>query len=399
MKPSNKGFLLIFLFAILPHITWSQDRKAVLEKEKTDALRKIAEAQKILEETQSRQKASLGQLNALKSQMDARNTLIASYQRELNMLRGQIDEDNGVIAALESDFRRLRSEYGVMAEATYRTLNSHDRLAFLFSAASFNQFLMRIKYMEQYSAARKNQVRLIHEVRAELIARRDQLELRRRERNSLLQQQVQENQKQMALRKEQDRVVADLRKKEGQLRKEIEQRSRDVVKLEKLIADLIREEMKKSTAAANAGALAIDMANLTASFEQNKSRLPWPVSTGFISERFGTHAHPVYKGIRVPNDGINIQTREKETVRAVFNGTVKKIALFPGMRYVVIVQHGNYYTVYARLREVKVKTGQEIRVDDVIGEVNTDSNGVSELQFQVWNNTTKLDPELWLTKR
>ena len=71
----------------------------------------------------------------------------------------------------------------------------------------------------------------------------------------------------------------------------------------------------------------------------------------------------------------------------------------PGMRYVVIVQHGNYYTVYARLREVRVKTGQEIAVNDVIGEVNTDTSGVSELQFQVWKNTTKLDPELWLTKR
>jgi murein hydrolase activator len=399
MRPLNRGLFLLVIFIIAAQAGGAQDRKAALEREKAEALHKITEAQKILEETRSRSKSSLGQLNAIKSQIEARNVLIQSYQREINLLRGQIDEDNGVIAGLEADLVRLRSEYAAMAEASYRTLNSSDRLAFLFSAGSFNQFLMRMKYMEQYAAARKNQVRLIDEVRDELILRRDQLLTVQRQRNALLQEQVAENEKQVKLRKEQDRVLADLRKKEGQLRREIEQRSRDVEKLEKLIAEAIRAEMKKASAAAKSSNLSIDLANLTASFEKNKTQLPWPVASGFISERFGTHPHPVYKGIRVSNDGINIQTKEKEIVRAVFNGTVKKIAVMPGMRYVVIVQHGNYYTVYARLREVRVKTGQEIAVNDVIGEVNTDTSGVSELQFQVWKNTTKLDPELWLTKR
>lgn len=399
MRPLNRGLFLLILFIMAAHAGGAQDRKAALEREKAEALRKITEAQKILEETRSRSKSSLGQLNAIKSQIEARSVLIQSYQRELNLLRGQIDEDNSVIAGLEADLVRLRTEYAAMAEASYRTLNSSDRLAFLFSASSFNQFLMRMKYMEQYAAARKNQVRLIGEVRGELILRRDQLLAMQRERNTLLQEQLAENEKQVKLRKEQDRVLADLRKKEGQLRREIDQRSRDVEKLEKLIAEAIRAEMKKASAAAETSNLSIDLANLTASFEKNKTQLPWPVASGFISERFGTHPHPVYKGIRVSNDGINIQTKENEIVRAVFNGTVKKIAVMPGMRYVVIVQHGNYYTVYARLREVRVKTGQEVAVNDVIGEVNTDTSGVSELQFQVWKNTTKLDPELWLTKR
>ena len=85
---------------------------------------------------------------------------------------------------------------------------------------------------------------------------------------------------------------------------------------------------------------------------------------------------------------------------AVFDGIVKKIAIVPGeFKYVVIVQHGAYFTVYAKLKKVNVKMGQQIARQDVIGEVNTDVDGISEVQFQVWKNTQKLDPELWLAKR
>ena len=102
----------------------------------------------------------------------------------------------------------------------------------------------------------------------------------------------------------------------------------------------------------------------------------------------------------MPNDGVNIQTKENELVRAVFNGVVKKIAIVPGeFKYVVIMQHGSYFTVYAKLKKVDVKTGQQVSINDVIGEVNTDVDGTSEVQFQVWKNTQKLDPELWLAKR
>ena len=104
--------------------------------------------------------------------------------------------------------------------------------------------------------------------------------------------------------------------------------------------------------------------------------------------------------MKIPNDGVNIQTKQNEEVKAVFDGIVKKIAIVPGdFKYVVIVQHGNYYTVYAKLKSVNVKMGQQVSRQDVIGEVNTDIDGVSEVQFQVWKNTEKLDPELWLAKR
>ena len=138
---------------------------------------------------------------------------------------------------------------------------------------------------------------------------------------------------------------------------------------------------------------------LASSFTASRNRLPWPVSKGFISDRFGRRPHAVLKGIYVDNQGIDIQTNAGETIRAVYDGIVQDVASMPGMHNVVAVQHGTYFTVYANLKSVAVHAGQRIKARDVLGIVSTDKNGVSELQFQIWKEFTKLNPESWLAPR
>jgi septal ring factor EnvC (AmiA/AmiB activator) len=390
--------VLLFVFAFLVQVQAQNDR-ASLEKEKAAAQNQIKEIEQILNQTASKRKASVGQLSAINKQIESRSKVIRTITGELQLLNEQITEDNVVIQALEEDLENLKKEYAVMVYAAHKSSSGYNRLTFLFSSESFNQFLMRFKYLQQYSDARHNQVELITDVMDELIREKEQLEIRKVERQALLDDKVKEADKLKNLKNEQNKLLTDLKSREKELTKEISQKKRDLEKLEKLIADLIRTEMVKTPETKKEPAIEINLTNLTNSFEDNKAKLPWPVTTGFISEKFGTHPHPVYKRIKVPNDGVNIQTKQSEKVKAVFKGEVKKIAVVPGMKYVIIVQHGSYYTVYAGLKEVSVSTGQDINVNDVIGEVNTDKNGISEIQFQVWKNTTKLDPELWLAKR
>ncbi len=138
---------------------------------------------------------------------------------------------------------------------------------------------------------------------------------------------------------------------------------------------------------------------LASSFSASRARLPWPVTKGFISDRFGRRAHPVLKGIYVDNQGVDIQTNAGEGVRSVYDGVVQDVANMPGMNNVVAIQHGNYFTVYAKLRSVSVRVGQRVKAREPIGVVATDKNGVSELQFQIWRDINKLNPESWLTPR
>ncbi|GAB3541421.1 murein hydrolase activator EnvC family protein [Spirosoma fluminis] len=138
---------------------------------------------------------------------------------------------------------------------------------------------------------------------------------------------------------------------------------------------------------------------LASSFTASRAHLPWPVSKGFISDRFGRKPHPVLKGIYVENQGIDIQTNAGESVRTVYDGIVQDVTSMPGMNNVVAIQHGDYFTVYAKLRSVSVRAGQRVKAREHIGTVATDKNGVSEIQFQIWKEFTKLNPESWLIHR
>jgi septal ring factor EnvC (AmiA/AmiB activator) len=138
---------------------------------------------------------------------------------------------------------------------------------------------------------------------------------------------------------------------------------------------------------------------LASSFTASRAHLPWPVTKGFISDHFGRKPHPVLRGIFVENQGVDIQTNVGEGVRTVYDGIVQDVTSMPGMNNVVAIQHGDYFTVYAKLKSVSVRIGQRVKARESIGTVATDKNGVSEIQFQIWKEFTKLNPESWLTPR
>lgn len=404
MKFSNRnlGLILVGLSIITSAVCYAQKSKSQLEKQKQSLQQEIKETEQILAQTSVQKKASIGQLNVLNQNIASQNRLVVAYTNEIKLLDNQIEEDNQVITAMNNDLDALKKEYGELIYTLYKTENGFSRLAYLFASRNITQFYMRFKYLEQYSAARKSQVKLIEEVKVEIEAEKSVLENTKNEKRTLLAGQLKEKDKLNNLLAQQGNVLESLKKEEQQLLKDLKKKQSEADKLERIISQLLAEEMKKSSggAAGNSAASKANLANVASSFEKSKSSLPWPVTTGFICEKFGTHPHPVLKRVQIPNDGVNIQTKQNEQVKAVFDGIVKKIAIVPGdFKYVVIVQHGTYYTVYAKLKNVNVKMGQQVSRQDVIGEVNTDMNGVSEVQFQVWKNTEKLDPELWLAKR
>lgn len=407
-RPWTAIWLGVCLLWWLPHLCIGQqtdeDRKR-LEREKKENLQKIKEAQRILGETSSQRQSTLGQLNAINQQIDARESLIGSINQEIDILNLQIDEMGSVIIALEEDLVNLKKEYAHMVYAASKNTSSFDRLMFVFSAGTFNQLFMRVKYMQQYSQARKNQIEQIQKVRETLVSQREVIESKRMEQRVLLDQQTIASQDLLALKTKQRAVVRELSRRETELKAEVNTRRQEVNKLESVIANLIKREMEKereaSAAAASEAVLTNASEALSGSFAENKNKLGWPVATGFIAQKFGPNPHPVMKNIMVPNDGVDIQTNRDAEVKAVFDGVVKMIASLPGPgnNKAVIVQHGEYFTVYSRLKEVAVKQGQALQVDDSVGLVYTDGNGVSSLQFQIWHNQEKLNPETWLQQK
>ncbi|SIT94207.1 murein hydrolase activator EnvC family protein [Pontibacter indicus] len=403
----KSAFFLIIL--LLPLVTQAQKQKskAQLEKEKKENLNRIKEANRILQQTKVQKEASIGQLNAIQEKITVQKGVISTISREIQLLESGMKETEGIVGELQADLESLKAEYATMVYAASKTANSYNKLMFVFAADSFNQMVRRLRYLQQYSEARKKQVEQINKVQAALTGQLRTLESQRETKRGLLNKQVVENKNLLSLRSQQDTMIQKLSKQEEQLKKEVAQRQQAVRKLDNLIADIVKEEIARAARAAREEGRATsgssskitltpEAALISSSFAGNRGRLAWPVERGFISQKFGRHNHPVLKGVVIENRGIDIQTSQGEPARAIFEGKVLTVASVPGMNNIVMVQHGEYFVVYAKLRTVNVKEGQDVKPKDVIGTVYTDANGTTELQFQLWKNNTNLNPESWI---
>lgn len=259
--------------------------------------------------------------------------------------------------------------------------------------------------MQQYGDARRKQAETITRVQESL---REELlitQKKREEQNQLLREQLAQNQTLQGLKKKQQDALTSLSKRETQLKKDLTERKNSVEKLNTLIADVVKREMeRRATASSNVSEadsrnLEEENIRLSAVFSDNKNKLPWPVKSGFVSQKFGNQPHPTLRGITIPNDGVDIRTEPNAIVRSVFDGEVTSIASVPGMNTVVIIKHGEYYSVYARLEKVFVKNGQKINAMESIGELHTSSNGLTEIQFQIWKSTQAQNPQDWLIRK
>ncbi len=399
----NIAVLLVLVLSSSSFVFAQKKNKAQLQRERQANLERIKETEKILEETEHEKKTSLGELVALNKRISQQENLVITIKEEMDLLDADIDEDNQIIDILEKDVNHLKEEYSAMLFAAQKASGKTDKLMLLFSSESFDQLLMRLKYMEQYSKARKNQAEAIDKIQRLLGEQVKKTEAKRNEKKILLGDEVKEKENLAGLKQKQRKVVRNLEKEEKRLKRDLEETRKSLVEIDNLIAKIVKEEMEKVAREAKARAKnklkevasAYEATALSTSFEENKRKFPWPVS-GFVSQKYGKQMHAVLKGIEIKNDGINIQTKQNEPVRCVFNGEVRVVSFLPGIGNLVIVSHGEYYTIYSGLKEVFVRSGQKISTSEELGRVRSTPEGISELRFQVRRNTDTLDPEDWL---
>jgi septal ring factor EnvC (AmiA/AmiB activator) len=398
MTAGKRKLFVILIFLVLATAAWAQKNKTQLQREKQKNIAKIKETERILDETSRKKKNSLGELTALNERIQQQESLISQIKNEVELLEQDIQENNGILTALEKDLAKLKEEFAAMLFEAQKANEGLTKLSFLFSSESFNQMLMRLKYMEQYSQARKEQAAAIAVVQDQLTDQVKEIEKKKAEKNTLLAEETSENNQLVSLKKKKRTVVSSLEKEEKSLRRDLDDTRKAIAKLDKLISDLVKEELERAAreakANANTGKPSVSVV-LSNDFEGNKNKFAWPVS-GFISQKFGKQQHPVLPHVVIQNDGINIQTKEAEIVKSIFEGEVRRVAYIPAIGTSVIINHGDYFSVYTGLKDVYVKMGQKVGSRQDLGVVQANAEGISELRFQIRKNIVALNPEEWL---
>ena len=428
-----RRILIICLMAVVAVTSVAQSSKKVkdLQKQRKEALQSIAKTDKELKTTKKSALQSLHQLNKLTAEITKHKEVIAGLNSGISNINKQERKINETISRLEKDLNAKKEAYAKAIRGIAGRNSGYETLMFVFSSNSLNQSYRRIRYLREYSAWRKKEAIKISEQQAELEKKKAELAKTRSEKNAMLGKRTDAANKLKQKEKSQKEVVADLKKKEKELQKELNAQRKQAAALNRRIEQLIAEEArkaaeearraaeaakkatnadKKSGKNASAGevrksqtkggyAMTKDELELSNSFSQNKGRLPMPLSGKYmIVGHFGQQQHQELKYVQVNSSGIDIQTTPGTTARSVFNGVVTRVFVMPGYNSSVIIRHGNYLTIYSNLSEVFVKAGDKVTTRQSIGRIYSDpeENNRTVLHFQLWKETTKLNPEPWL---
>lgn len=391
----------IFVFFSLDTLGQSLEE---LRKQKEKTASEIEYINNLLKETNTNAKASLNRLAVLERQIKLQDNLINNITGEIGYLDTSIQQNSKRIDSLSAELESVKLKYASMIRYANRNQNSNNQLLFLLSSQDFNQAYKRFIYLRQYADYRRKQAERIAEFKNSISNQVFEFGKRKEEKQNLLVSKVKQTKIIEQQKKQQNDVYSDLQQKEKDLKRKLENQRKAELRLQQEIERVISDEAKKSTRKKpkEPGLLLTPEEKvLSGDFSNNRGKFPWPVQRGLITDHFGDHPHSVLKYVIVRNSGIDITTQANAKARAIFKGEVTKVVTIPGANYAVIIRHGNYLTVYSNLSDVFVKAGQKVETKDEIGNIFTDQNDDNKtvLKFQLWRESTKLDPEDWLIRQ
>lgn len=346
------------------------------------------------------------------------------YLKEFSAWKSrQTDEINAKISALEGQreiLAKTREEQsvalGLQKKSEEKLATQHSRQAALVEelkqngkaldshlkrkqaeAAELGNMVSRLIAEEQRKAAEEERKQREEENRRLEEERRQQEELAAKE-AAERESELLANSNTKKSKKEKDKKKEDKKEEKKKDKKSEPKAGSSTGKTPTVYADARKREPRgnKSTGTSNE---ATGNQKSTGSFQDMRGRLPYPSSGSFqITSRFGRQSMPDLPGVEYDNPGIDAETEAGASARAVFKGKVSGVYLLPGYNTVVIVNHGNYYTVYGNISSPSVKTGDNVDAGATLGKLaqSDDDSSHSSIHFEVWKNREKLNPQEWL---
>jgi septal ring factor EnvC (AmiA/AmiB activator) len=393
---------IAFLVLFLSTLGFSQEKESDrLKRQQSDLEKKIGLTQQLLKNT-AQNKTNLSEnINLIERKIQYRQELLDNLKLQLSKLESDITGLSGEISKLEIELNRFKQTYRMMIIRAYKMRNKKASLLFILSSESFNQANKRMEYLAQLSKYRADQIRKIRSTIKNLSTEQTLLLQKKVEQSDLTERNAAEQKNYERDRENQKKAIQEITGKEAQLKQELANQRKKSNEIQSAINAAINKEILAEKKKNVTPGLTKEIALNNKGFEENKGRLPWPVTNGEITKGFGKQPHPVHANVFTQNNGIDITTVKGATVRAVYAGEVTSVIVIPGAGKAVIIAHGNYRTIYSNLQETYVKAGDKVTVKQEIGALLINSSGNSEVHFEIRKITpegeiTNINPTYWL---
>ncbi len=398
---SASALLLLCAALVFASTSFGQDkRKLNTKKQELSKLRgNIKLYERKIAESNKKETTSLGALDLLEKQnLKARQTIkkISDDMAANNDLIDGVEEKIGDASTRLDD---LRDEYARFARGFYEQGRMHD-LELMLGASSVNEMIVRYEYLKRFSDQTEIDLNSISSEKARLSDLKEQLHQRMTKQQTFLGRKREEERMLASRIVEHRRLIGRLRKDKKAYAEQLKRSRNAASELERLIQNLIAAEAAKKPAGKNGARRYAESRStpFSRSLSTLRGHLPWPVVGGRVVAKFGEQENRVLKTVTL-NYGIDIAVPENAQVRSVAAGQVSRIFWLPSYGNLIIINNYNgLRTVYSHLSDIFVREGDLVKADEPIGTVG-ESLGGSILHFEVWVNTTKQDPETWLSRR
>ena len=419
-KPTYFSLITLLLLCILNTNAQSKKQQE-LEERRQEILKEINQYNQLISSNKKKEKSIVTVVEDLNYKVKVRQNLIKVTNDQANLLSREINTNQKEISHLRDQLKDLKEDYAAMVVKSYKSKSEQSRVMFLLSSENFKQAYKRLQYIRQYTKYQEQQGEEIKNKTQKLQELNTSLLQQKKDKDRLIQENRVAKAKLEEDMKEHQALVASIKKDLSKYTSQIKTKQQEVDKIDREIERLIREAIAeanrkalaeankngntntKETKASSSGfALTPEAKILAANFESNKGKFSWPVEKGIVKTRFGTQPSPIDPSLTIKSNGVRIATEEGSKVRVVFEGTVSAVIAIKNSNPAVLIEHGNYFTVYKNLSKVYVKKGDKVSTKQVIGEVFTSSNGETILSFSIYKvdskNSEYQDPSGWIYK-
>ncbi|MEJ2054252.1 MAG: peptidoglycan DD-metalloendopeptidase family protein [Calditrichaceae bacterium] len=313
-------------------------------------------------------------------------------ERERRLLNAKIETTNHQLKETQSRLKKLKELYADRAVYAYKYGRVRN-LELILTSASFNEALMRYKYLKLIAKHDERMIESIQEKESEIISLKTGLEkdLDRKSRN--IREKKKEEKNYLSSRSKKQNLLEKIHQSQTAYIRQLKQKEREREQLIALIAELERSRQKQKKSDKPGDYVQFDFDDIT----RAKGKLPWPVK-GKILTKYGRQRDPGGSKTYINNTDIEIQSKLGTPVKVIFTGVVRVITYLPGYGNTIIVDHNKgYYSVYSHLDEIYVQKDDFIKTGDVLATVG-DSGSFSgaKLQFGIYGSQESYNPEVWL---
>ena len=391
---------ILFLFSLLGDGMLFAQSKEALERKRQELTSDIKQIEKLIDNSLNKKRTLVTNLENLKFKIDLQKKLIININNQLNIIVDEIDRNTIELNQLLKKQKKVKEDYASMVLKSYKHKSTLNRIMFVFSANNFTQAYKRLQYYKQYVKYKDKQIKQI-KLTTTLI---DDILKELDEQKTQKQDLILANEKiKINLDKEnliQKNMIADIRSDEKRFANQIRIKQKQAQDIDKQIEMIIAEATAKVK---NKGLPEFNLTEeaklISKKFNENKGKLPWPVEKGIVILKYGKQPHPIVRTTTIQSNGVRILTSQNQEVRAIFDGKVYSIIISKNGSHAILVQHGNFFSVYKNLSEIYVKKEETIETKQVIGKLITNkSSGQTILNFSIFKDGVTQNPSVWIYK-